>query len=344
MNRQFPALSGVAMLLIVLNHTIQMGTTVPVSYGFAPVEGPVKILLHILQGFGVFAVPTFLFISGTFVSYAARGRPPSLSVRFLGRGLAHLLPPYLFWSAVFYIVVLLQFREVYSPAGYVKNVLVGYPYHFIPLLLLFYLLAPLLVRIGRRHALPLLIVIGGYQLLLSFLLHAKLTDGLWGLLIPPGLSHTLADWAVYFPLGLVYGLHSPAFLPVLRRLRRVLLLATIVFFVLAALHYTRVLSLPPAGSLSALSLVLLLPLIDRGSIPLLAKLEEIGKRSYGLYLTHLIVLDLVLLAIGKLVPGLFSFQLVLLPLLYLVALLVPLSLMRGMLRFPVRMAYRYIMG
>ena len=159
MNRQFPALSGVAMLLIVLNHTIQMGTTVPMDYGFAPVEGPAKVLLHILQGFGVFAVPTFLFISGTFVSYAARGRPPSLSARFVSRGLAHLLPPYLFWSAVFYLVVMLQFDQAYSPAGYVKNVLVGYPYHFIPLLLLFYLLAPILVRVGRSHWLPLLSII-----------------------------------------------------------------------------------------------------------------------------------------------------------------------------------------
>ena len=72
MNRQFAALSGVAMLLIVLNHTIEMGTKVPLSYGFPAVAGPLRVALSVLQGLGVFAVPTFLFISGAFIAYAAR--------------------------------------------------------------------------------------------------------------------------------------------------------------------------------------------------------------------------------------------------------------------------------
>ena len=344
MNRQFPAMSGVAMLLIVLNHTIQLGTTVPVSHGFEPIGGALRVFLHTVQGLGVFAVPTFLFISGTFVSYAARGRPPRLTVKFLGRGLAHILPPYLFWSIVFYVVILLQFGERYSAAGYVKNVLVGYPYHFIPLLAACYILAPLLVRIGNRYALPLLLLIGGYQLLLAYLLHARIQHGIGAFLIPPGLSHTLADWAIYFPLGLIYGLNAQALLPFLRRIRMLLIGATVILFCLGILYYNQVIHLPLAGNLSALTFVLLLPSIDRSSIPMLRRLEEVGKRSYGLYLTHLIVLDLLLLAIGSLISALFEYQLALLPLLYLSALVIPMLLMRTMARLPVRVAYRYIMG
>ena len=90
MNRQFPALSGLAMLLIVLNHTIEMGTSVPVQVGYPPVEGAMRTVLSLLQGLGVFAVPTFLFISGTFVAYAARGEPPKLTGKFLKNSLSHI--------------------------------------------------------------------------------------------------------------------------------------------------------------------------------------------------------------------------------------------------------------
>jgi len=332
------------MLLIVINHTIDMGARIPVGYGYPAIEGGVRILLSLIQGLGVFAVPTFLFISGTFISYAARGEPPRLTAKFLAGSISHIWWPYLLWSCVFYGVVLLQFGESYTLAGYLKNLLVGYPYHFIPLLLVFYLLAPLLVRLGKRHG-PLLIgAIGAYQLLLLCLLHTELLPDRLDILIPPGLSGTLADWAVYFPLGLIYGLHMRSMVPHLRKLRLPLVAATVLFFILGSLHYNGIISFPVAGSLAALAFVMLLPTIDRTSIPLVATLEGIGKRSYGLYLTHLIVLDLVLLGIGTFVPGLFHYRLALLPVLFVITLQVPMVAMKAMARSPLRSVYRYLFG
>jgi peptidoglycan/LPS O-acetylase OafA/YrhL len=344
MNRQFPALSGLAILLIVINHTIEMGTNVPVEHGFAPLEGSVRLVLGIIQGLGVFAVPTFLFISGTFVTYAARGEPPRLTGKFLLRSLGHIWWPYLIWSVVFYGVVLLQFGERYTPFGYLKNLLVGYPYHFVPLLLLFYVLSPLLIRLGRGRALWLLLPIGVYQLILMGVVKASLFPELRPFIVPPGLGRTLADWAVFFPLGLVYGLNMSSMAPRLRKWKHTLAAATILFFVLGVLHYNRILSLPPAGVLAALAFVLLLPSLDRGAIPFVARLEEVGKHSYGLYLTHLLVLNLSLLAIGVVAPVLFGFQVPLLLPLFLVALFVPLLLMRGPARRLLGRGYRYLLG
>ena len=231
MNRQFPALSGLAMLLIVLNHTIEMGTKTPLRYGFAPLEGAPLVILSFVQALGFFAVPTFLFISGTFVSYAARGEPPKLTAKFLTGSVAHIGWPYLFWSAVFYVLVFVQLGERYSPKGYVKNLIVGYPFHFIPMLVLCYVVSPLLVRAARRHALALMAVLGAGQLLLLTLVHTKFLPGGMEILVPPVVGHTLAVWAVYFPLGLVYGMRTRELLPWLQRNRWVLLALAIAMFI-----------------------------------------------------------------------------------------------------------------
>jgi len=348
MNRQFPALSGLAMVLIVLNHTIEMGTSVPVQVGFPPLAEPVRVLLSLLQGLGVFAVPTFLFISGTFVAYAARGEPPALTGKFLKNSLSHILWPYLLWSLVFYALVLVQFDERYGPLGIVKNLLTGYPFHYVPLLVLYYLLAPLLVRLGRRWGWLVLAAIGLGQLFLINVLH----PGALGFtlpsqaqaLVPPVIGRTLADWAIYFPLGLVYGLNAKRLLPALQRLKWAFAGGVVLFFVLGFLHFNSIITLPLASYLAPLSFVLLAPSIQRNWIPGARRLETVGKRSYGLYLTHLIVLDLTLWGIQALAPGLFRFQLLLLPLLFVVALFTPLLAMDGLAHSPRRTVYRYVFG
>ena len=133
-------------------------------------------------------------------------------------------------------------------------------------------------------------------------------------------------------------------MPRLLKSRSLLAFLTILFFVLGGLHFQKVIVLPVAASLSAFTFVLLLPVLDRGSIPMVKRLEEIGKRSYGLYLTHLIVLDLVLLGIGFIWPSLFNYQVLLLLPLFLIALTVPLSLMRALSRSRAKVIYRYLLG
>src|SRR4030065_571850 len=121
MNRQFTALSGMAMLLIVLNHAIQFGLDYPRQFGSAPLPEWALMILAVLQAFGVFAVPVFLFISGSFVAYAAQGNPPRLSKKFLGSSLRHIIIPYIIWSVIFYVEVYFHRGEQYTPLEYLKN-------------------------------------------------------------------------------------------------------------------------------------------------------------------------------------------------------------------------------
>ncbi len=344
MNRQFAALSGVAMLLIVLNHTIEMGTKVPLGYGYAPVTGAAENVLGVLKALGIFAVPSFLFISGAFVAYAARGTPPRLTRKFLAGAVAHILWPYVFWSFLFYLVVLAQFGERYSPAGYAKNLLVGYPFHFIPVLVLFYLLAPLLLRIGSRHGVALMVVLAAYQMFLLGVLHTDWVPKSLHVLFPPVVGRTLAVWAVYFPLGLLYGIHMQRLLPLVKRWKTLLALAAALLFVLGLLHRAHEVRQLVAGFWSPVACVLLLPAIERRSIPWVGLLERIGKRSYGLYLTHLLVLDLILWGIGVALTGLLAYRILLLPFLFVTALIVPLAGMEALARSPARAVQRYILG
>jgi len=348
MSRQFVAFSGLAMVLIVLNHSIQLGVEATVAAGYAAPGGWGRFLLTLLQGLGVFAVPIFLFISGAFVAYAAKGAS-RLSVKFVWNSIRHILWPYLIWSILFYALIYFHGGQAFSFTGYLKNLATGYPFHFVPLLVLFYVASPVVIPAARRHPWLLLGAIGVYQLLLIAIrnpdLFAVSLPGLVSLLDPPVVGGTFADWGVYFPLGTVFGLHASSLRPRLARLKWAFALVALALFILGLLHATGVANAPWARLIVPLPFIFIVPVVQRASIPAVQQLEKIGKRSYGLYLTHLIVLDLLLWAIELLAPELFAYQLLLLPFLFAVGLAVPVIIMSDMAqRKPSRKVYRYVFG
>jgi peptidoglycan/LPS O-acetylase OafA/YrhL len=348
MNRQFGALGGLAIILVVLNHSIHMGTLVPQQLGYPQVTGVAGLLLMVLQQLGTYAVPTFLFISGCFVVYVAQTGTLGQSYITTWNRLQHIFFPYAVWSIGFYILIYLQLGQGFTILGYVKNLLVGYPFNFIPLLVFFYLLSPLLVRLGKRFGAVVVVVFGLYQLVLinvlnPNLLGIKFPDWMQ-VFVPRVVSTTLAEWAIYFPLGIVYSLHSKSLIPWLRKASWLFIAATIGLFVLHILDIASILHIPLVGTLAPLPLIGLIPLIKRDSIPMFQQLEWVGRMSYGLYLTNLITVDATIWLIQITLPKLLAYQIVLEPLLFAIALGVPLLLMWGLSRLPIRAAYRYVFG
>ena len=349
MNRQFGALQGLAIVLVVVNHSITKGLEIDkLGYPLPAQEGWLYYILSTLRELGLFAVPTFLFISGCFFAYSARGTNPKLSWKVVWTGLKHLLWPYLFWSVVFYTLMHFRRNEVYTPLGYLKNLIVGYPFHFIPLIAFYYVLSPLLVRLARRFGLVLVVVIGLYQLtLINVVFPGTLgfTFPDWmRFLAPPVLRSTLAEWAIYFPLGLVYSINAGAVLPWLQRFRWAILAVTIAVFVISLLDTFLVWNFPLASFICPLMFLLFAPTLRRDSIPMVRELEKIGRNAYGLYLTNLLVIELVLLGIHFLLPWVFSYQALLQPILFTVGLLGPLVLMKSAMHLPTRPMYRYVFG
>lgn len=349
MNRQFGALQGFAILLVVLHHSIELGLDTQ-RLGDPPVaSGWITYVLWTLWQLGILAVPTFLFISGCFFSYAAQGKnPPQLSWKVVRTGLKHLLWPYLFWSIAFYIWIYFRWNEVYTLAGDLKNLIVGYPFNFIPLIAFYYVLSPFLVRFARRFGFPLIVVIALYQLILLNLKNPGIigfTFPDWmHFLAPPILRETMAMWGIYFPLGLVYSINTKTVLPQLQRLKWVLLTMAIMFFVISVLNRFSIWHFPLANYLCPLMFVLFIPTLKRDTIPLVRELEKAGKKSYGIYLSHLIALDFLLLCIHLFLPWLFSYQILLQPILFVFTWGIPLLVMNGVMRLPTRPMYRYVFG
>jgi peptidoglycan/LPS O-acetylase OafA/YrhL len=89
---------------------------------------------------------------------------------------------------------------------------------------------------------------------------------------------------------------------------------------------------------------MLVPLIKRNWIPKVTQVEYLGKRSYGLYLTHLLVIDLALTAIRDLLPGLTSFPLLIVAPVLIIALAIPLLMMNLLSATPTRVAHPYVFG
>jgi peptidoglycan/LPS O-acetylase OafA/YrhL len=348
-NRQFPALRGLAILLVILNHSVTLSLQHAAEFGFQRAGGIERYLLISLKELGVIAVPIFLFLSGTFLVYAAQGKDLKTAYKITISGLRHIVWPYLLWSVVFYIVMFFIKGERSTPLEYMMKLLTGYPYNFVPLLVFFYLLSPLIVWVARRWPWLVAMGFGLYQLFLIVVLQQEALGlalpGWLMYLTPPIVRITFAVWGIFFPLGILYGLYSRAFVAVLQKVWPVLLGITLIFYVVAVLDLTGIVSFPLAEVFLPAAGILLIPLIRRDTIPFAPFLERTGKRSYGLYLTNLTIINLVLFSLRVIFPGLLNIHLLVVPLLFCAALFIPSAIMHATERIPAgRMAFRYVFG
>jgi peptidoglycan/LPS O-acetylase OafA/YrhL len=350
MNRSFGALHGLAIVIVVLYHSVVFSMEPPRYDYTAPTEGWIYYVQLSLQQLGIFAVPTFLFISGCFFSYAAQRYDSIGSMgKVVVNGLKHLLWPYVIWSVIFYLMLYLLWQESSTPLEYLKNLVVGFPYHFVPLIVFYYILSPLLIFIARRlfSGILLILAIAIYQLILiSPVLFPGIFPAAWiNYLVPPVLRTTLTLWAIFFPLGLVYSLNASRIMPWLEKLKWILLAVAVLFYVVSILDILAILHFPLAQFISPIAFVLFTPTIQRNAIPQVRQLEKIGKRSYGLYLSHLVVINCILIIIELVVPWLFNYQLLLVAILFTTTLATSLGLMNGFAQLPkMRPAYRYVFG
>ncbi|HWQ05169.1 MAG TPA: acyltransferase, partial [Longilinea sp.] len=328
MGRQFQLLRGFAILLVLLNHTITMSFWMADRYGYPIPVGAEYVIFDILRTIGLFSVPLFLFLSGAFFTFAIQNRSLSGSYKLVWHDLGNILWPYIIWSIVFYGMVFFLLGEKYSFLGYIKNLIVGYPNNFVPVLILFYLLAPILVRIAKRQPVLLLVVIFAYQLFLTNVLQPGVlgfTFPAWAkYLAPPIVRDTLSTWAIFFPFGMVYNQYLVVWNKSLHKYALILWVSLFALFSLAVLSNLGILNFVVSGILVPIMGMMLIPAIRRDIVPFYRWMEDVGKRAYGLYLTNLIVVTLLLFGIRAIFPWLLQQYLLLIPILFLLVLFIPL--------------------
>ncbi len=320
--RNIPLLSALSIIGVVLNHAVwQVLSTIPAGAG----EGYAYLPLDQM---GKIAIPVFMFIAGYFIAYAtSNGRKP-LAWSVVRARIGKLFWPWVLWALIWLgmqvSAQVLGLRSGGEPLGFnIRSILLALfaQYYFIPMLMVYYLAAPLLVSIARRSLRTLLILVLLLQLagvgLFYFQVYAPhtLAPGLRG---GNWLDVTLLQYlrfAIYFPLGLASGMNPAAFAPLLRW-RKALPWLTALAFGFAILEssvayrflgrnwqhgdsHVKVTSM-------LFSLGLIFCFMVYPGIPVPARwrklVRNLSTNTYGLYLAHYVVLAVLDKIIARFLP------------------------------------------
>lgn len=350
MRRTIPILRGLAILGVIINHANWQ-----VLSQFAPGQAggyPYIMLDQIVK----FAIPAFMFISGYFVSYATSGGRRDLSWSFVRTRLDNLLWPWLIWSAVMLTGRFLQGNPISVGAFFY---IMFVQFYFVPLLIFYYLLAPYIAGLARQSTPRLLLTAVSVQLLAVVLFYLRVY---WS-----GFPSSLNSWvdlgplqylrfAAFFPIGLIAGMHSTQLKAFLDRYRNPLWALAAVCFSLSVIEAFFAFRLgadfwPKGGDQTKLSsalfsLALLLSFVSLGQVRVRGKtlIIKLGSYSYGLYLSHYMILGGIAELVGLLAPRAFSIGWLLLPFLVVTVLALALLLQEGVARFLGRRFYRFLFG
>jgi surface polysaccharide O-acyltransferase-like enzyme len=162
---------------------------------------PYYVILTIRQLDG-FAIPAFLFVSGFFISFLARGQASQLRLAMVLPRIKLLLVPFALWTGI-------RIALTGSLPSSLPNLL-GL-YYYIPVIIQLYLLSPLLLALAKRNWMVLIglaafVQIGaeGARYLQALGMASPVTAAIVRLTPQwffPGLM-------LYFSIGMVFGLHA----------------------------------------------------------------------------------------------------------------------------------------
>lgn len=316
--------------------------------------------LRSIEQLVVYSITSFLFVSGYFVAFTAGRSRTSVDGKILGARIKSLIIPYLFWSALVGLALWLEGRRPGKLAGYAEWLLTGSvnpAYYYVPLLIQFYLLSPLIVRLARSNWKLLLIVTGLLQFLVHLVHYPDLLQSTWpgwslaASLLPRWLFLTRIFW---FCFGVVFGFQLPAFKRAFERTKWLALASLVCLFALGIVEWEVLVRLTGKPALQMQETVV--DALYAGAfiwtflgfsdlrLPAAPAVSGLGGKSFGIYLVHSPAMEYFSRALYHLAPQVLAYPSVLLPALIFVGLAVPLVLMQLVSRSPARGLYAYQFG
>lgn len=260
-----------------------------------------------------FSVPIFFFISAFGLFYQLDLARPFCYRDFLRRRFQAICLPYFVWSALY----LLHYTFTYGdpsfwwPGNFLRCLFFGlacYHLYFLVLLLWFYLLMPLWVRIAPRLTARGLFWLLAAQIVFDAYSSFYLSPNAFPAILKPWIEFRLNYWVLHyifvFLLGAYAALHSEAFLVFLqKRFAKIAVFFAAAFAALLGYYYYLLYAagyppegaintahqLSPPGILYTLAACLFFfALFTFGKLParLLKPLAFFGKHSYFVYLFH----------------------------------------------------------
>lgn len=348
--RSVPILSGLAILGVILNHA-----NWHVLEQYVPGD-PAGIGYIVFDQLGKFAIHVFLFIAGYFIAYATSSGKHPLNWAVIRARVIHLIWPWLIWTAIFLGGKWLTGEPV-SITVILHTLFIQY--YYVPLLIFYYLMAVLIYRWAKIDCRRLLVFsfLTGLAAIALFYLRVYLPafpDSL-NALVDFGLGYYLR-FAFFFPFGVAAGLYPQRTYDLLRKFYRWLPWLTIFCFGLSLAETLLVYETggrywPVGGDHTKLSSVLfaiaMLFCCLSGRkiwIPFKHLVLKAGTHSYGLYLSHYIILGLIARLCERFTPGLVGVGWVYLPALFILTLAVSMSLMEGIGHSSLKGSYKYLFG
>ncbi len=370
MTKRLLYLNGLATLGVILNHSIAWGFIglffwtqryLPVSVpNFSQLGSANYYGLRLIEQVVTYTIPSFLLVSGYFAAFATRKGQNTPDRKFILSRIRSLGLPYLLWTAVMTLYYHFFEGSTYSAADLLRNILTGQTtdaFYFIPLLIQFYLLTPLLIRLARDHWKGFLLAAGLLQAFVQ-LLRYPLLLGLdfpaSGLLTWLTLGWLFPGNLFWFSAGMVLGFHLAEIRPVLIRLRWILLGAWAALLAAGMLEWELILRasgqdwLTPKvtllDNLYSLTFLGLFIGFEGLRLPWTNVMNDLGTKSFGVYLSHTLVMVLTARAVYHFLPGILPHQLLFQPILILFSLGIPLLAMALLRRSPLRSTYAYVFG
>lgn len=375
MIRKLLLLNGLSIVAVVSHHATQWGYIAmfwwtdryrPVNVpNYDALGGMAYYVMTVLQKLTVFSVPAFLIVSGFFAAYSTRGTKSKSQVwGGVKQRVKNLLIPYIIWSIVILTKELVE-GQVYSLGLYARKLLLGEAvpaYFYVPALCQLYLLAPFLTSSAKRHRKALSLVSASVLLGFSSLWYLRLyselaNQELWLVdtfisLLPGSI---FVRWLYFFVLGILLGFYLKDFKGGILQRRWWLLAGTLLFATLSIVEaewvarmtdldwWPNSFTLP--SILYAIALVLCFLAFGNPKMTWASKqVIELGKVSYGIYLLHTTVLEIGARVLQKYLPNLLASPLIFLAGIVVLAVGLPVLLMKVVAKSPIRKSYSYLFG
>lgn len=315
--------------------------------------------LRSMEQFIAFSIPVFLFVSGYFVAFQAKRGAGSISREFIFNRLRFLLIPFLIWSIVMLLVDYVQ-GDTYTTGVYIRKILLGEAspaFYYVPLITQLYVLSPLLCRVMNRSWKTLIFIVAVSQGLVLVFGYGFLLD--WNLPARAVIRIAAAGWFFpthwfWFVLGIFAGYQLELFKGFAERTRWFFVCGAIIFLVLGIVEWEQILHLSggewltPKETLidNVYSFAILMALFGFTGLklPFNAQLEQIGKISYGVYLSHSLVLMIAAKLIYHFLPRALEYQVVFQTALFILGLGLPVLAIRVLKASRARNISVYIFG
>lgn len=269
-------LRGMAILAVILIH-ISSGET-----------GTFYLIINQLSRF---AVPIFLFLSGLGLTLSDKLNEGYFI--FLKKRISKVLPLYLLWTIIYSLVTL---KENISALGLVKSVILGnafYHLYYVPLIIAFYILYPLLKRMARNKVAMIVILL--------VTIASQLTGWLFDISILKD-TRNLLNWSIYFVLGIWFANNYEAVKQKLKsypKITMTLLFVTVVGIVSETFLYLNsnhsladaTTSMRPTIILYTVLFISFIMIVKWSNKTVTNVINELSKLSYGIYLSHALFLS-----------------------------------------------------